>query len=295
MKKAILAMAVGVSALIIGGCANQPLPYENELAQNTLVEFAPGIISTKAHFEINAVFNEKGDNVIFARCDDAFSTCTMMESDFKDGKWQAPKALPFSGEYLDADPYYDPSFTTIYYVSKRPIVEGGEEAKNVNLWRVSKKDGQWQQPEYLKDLSSPEMDLYPTLTSNGDLYFPSFRDNKRQMYVAKAKGNGFEAPVALPTEMFGKEGLIGDSVMLPNGKTIIFSMRRHDSVGKGDLYVSHKINGKWSVAKSLGNKVNSADHEFTPIVSPDGKYLFFTRIEQGRGNIYQIALEALPM
>jgi len=70
-------------------------------------------------------------------------------------------------------------------------------------------------------------------------------------------------------------------------------MRRDDSLGKGDLYVSSLVGDKWTVAKSLGNKVNTSDHEFTPIVSPDGKYLFFTRVENGRGNIYQIALSAL--
>jgi len=295
MKKTVLAIVISLSALFLNGCTNQSLPYENESANNNIVEFAPGVISTKEYFEINAVFNQKGDKVIFARCSDDFSTCAMLESEFKNGQWQQPITMPFSGEYLDADPYFDQSFQNLYYISKRPISPGGKETKNVNLWRVAKKDGEWQEPEYLKDISSPDMDLYPSITSNGDLYFPSFRDNKRQMYVAKANGKGFDKPTPLSTEMFGKEGQIGDSVVLPDGNTIIFSMRRHDSVGKGDLYVSHKIDGNWTVAKSLGEKVNSADHEFTPIVSPDGQYLFFTRIEQGKGNIYQISLDALPM
>jgi len=113
------------------------------------------------------------------------------------------------------------------------------------------------------------------------------------MYVAKATKNGFEAPQALPTAMFGKGAKIGDSVVLRNGKVIIFSMRRDDSLGKGDLYISYKKDGQWTLAKSLGNRVNTSDHEFTPIVSPDGKTLFFTRIEKGLGNLYGIKLSAL--
>lgn len=161
------------------------------------------------------------------------------------------------------------------------------------MWRSKQVNGQWQAPEYLPQLSSDANDLYPSLTANGDLYFPSFRNDQRLFYVAKATDSGFETPKPLPAEMLGEGGQIGDSVMLADGKTIIFSMRRSDSLGKGDLYVSYLVDGKWTVAKSLGEKVNTPDHEFTPIVSPDGKYLFFTRIENGRGNLYQIALSAL--
>mgnify|MGYP001063687206 CR=1 FL=1 len=295
MKRIVLAMGASLASLIIGGCATQPLPYHNVSAANDIIEFAPGVVSTKEYFEINAVFNEAGDKVIFARCSDDFGTCAMMESKHKNGQWQKPETLPFSGEYLDADPYFDQKFELLYYISKRPIKKGGKETENVNLWRVAHIDGIWQTPEYMDKLSSQDMDLYPSITRNGDLYFPSFRDNKRQMYVAKANGTGFDKPTPLPTEMFGKDAKIGDSVVLRDGNTIIFSMRRPDSMGKGDLYVSHKVNGLWTLAKSLGEKVNSADHEFTPIVSPDGQYLFFTRIEQGKGNIYQISLDALSM
>lgn len=269
------------------------LPYDSIAAGEKAVEFAPGIISTKSHFEINAVFNKTGDNMLFARCSDDFKTCTMMQSDFKNGQWQKPTKITFSGGYLEADPYYSPDYKYMYFVSKRPINSTQKEAESVNLWRSKLENGEWQSPEYLPELSSNANDLYPSFTSNGDMYFPSFRNNKRLMYVAKATKDGFEKPQPLPSYMFGEGGSIGDSVVLPNGKTIIFSMRRGDSLGKGDLYVSHLVDGKWTIAKTLGEKVNTSDHEFTPIVSPDGNYLFFTRIENGRGNIYQIALSAL--
>jgi hypothetical protein len=38
--------------------------------------------------------------------------------------------------------------------------------------------------------------------------------------------------------------------------------------------------------------VNSADYEYTPLVSPNGKYLFFSR---GWGKIYQIEMSALDL
>ena len=44
--------------------------YHNDEAAQRAVQFAPGSISTPERFEINTVFNEAGDNVIFARCND---------------------------------------------------------------------------------------------------------------------------------------------------------------------------------------------------------------------------------
>lgn len=268
--------------------------YENESAEEKAVFFAPEILS-KDKFEINALFNEAGDKVIFARCSDDFKHCTMMESQFQDGQWQPAENLPFSGDYLDADPYFSPDYDYLYYVSKKPLPGTSQAAENVNIWRVTYDGENWGTPEYLPELNSVDNDLYPTLTTNGDLYFPSFRNQQRQMYVAKNNGSGFDKPVALPSHIYGEGGLIGDTVVLPSGDMIIFSMRRSDSVGKGDLYVSRKVDGKWTVAKTLGAKVNSPDHEFTPIVSPDGQYLFFTRIENGKGNVYQISLKALGL
>lgn len=283
-----------VTLLVIFAPANaKQSPYSLQKSHAKAIEFAPGIISTREHFEINAVFNQTGDNVLFARCSDDFKKCTLMESDYIDGSWQTPKSLPFSGGYLEADPYYSPDYKYVYFVSKRPYKDSMSADETVNLWRVKREGNNWGKPEYLESLSSNGDDLYPSLTANGDLYFPSFRNNNRLLYVAKATENGFKAPTPLPSYMFGKEGKIGDTVVLRDGKTIIFSMRREDSLGKGDLYISFKKGNKWTVAKNLGDKVNTADHEFTPIVTPDGQYLFFTRIENGRGNIYQISMEEI--
>ena len=193
-----------LSALVLTHSAYAATPsYYCKAAESKAVEFAPGIISTKANFEINTVFNKAGNNVLFARCSDDFKACTMMESNYKNGAWQSPQKLHFSGGYLEADPYYSPDESYIYFVSKRPTNSKEKEAQSVNLWRSKKVGDTWQAPEYLPELSSDADDLYPSFTKNGDLYFPSFRNNQRLFYVAKAIKNGFKKPTAMPSEMFG--------------------------------------------------------------------------------------------
>jgi hypothetical protein len=46
--------------------------------------------------------------------------------------------------------------------------------------------------------------------------------------------------------------------------------------GDGDLYINFRRDGAWTKAVNLGPKVNSSALDFCPIVSPDGKYFFFT-------------------
>jgi WD40-like Beta Propeller Repeat len=53
------------------------------------------------------------------------------------------------------------------------------------------------------------------------------------------------------------------------------------SLGGSDLYISfRRPDGSWGTSVNLGPAVNTPDNEFTPYVSPDGKYLFFSRFNQ---------------
>ena len=290
LKKCSLSAVLGlVSHVAIAQLA----PYQTELPTLTATEFAPGIVSTEA-FEINTVLNKAGDAVIFSRCSDDFSKCVLMQSDYEKGTWQPAKVLPFSGDYTDADPAFSADYSTIYFISKRPISAGGKSTENYNLWRVSQGRDGWGEPEYLPELSSSENDLYPSLTDDGRLFFPSRRNNARFLYYTQVMPTGFGELQKIPAEVYGENGAIGDSVVSRDGKVIIFSIRnRADSYGRGDLYISRLVNNKWTVAENLGKKVNTADHEFTPIISPDNKKLYFTRIENNRGNLYEIDLSAL--
>lgn len=290
LKKLSISVALGLTCHI---ATAQLAPYQTELPTLTATEFAPGVVSTDA-FEINTVLNKTGNAVIFSRCSDDFSACVLMQSDYADGQWQSAKALPFSGDYTDADPAFSADYSTLYYISKRPITAGGKATKNYNLWRVSQSDDGWGEPEYLPELSSDENDLYPSLTDDGRLFFPSRRDNGRFLYYTQITPTGFGELQRIPSEVYGKNGAIGDSVVSRDGKVIIFSIsNRADSMGRGDLYISRLVNNQWTVAESLGDKVNTADHEFTPIFSPDNKKLYFTRIENNKGNLYEIDLSAL--
>ena len=67
---------------------------------------------------------------------------------------------------------------------------------------------------------------------------------------------------------------------LSNDGRTIFIYYGHK--GMGDIYVSQKIDGKWTKAKSIGKKINGKNtHETSACLSFDGKKLYFSSNREG--------------
>jgi outer membrane protein OmpA-like peptidoglycan-associated protein len=60
----------------------------------------------------------------------------------------------------------------------------------------------------------------------------------------------------------------------PDGNTLYFASDRPGGRGGSDLYVSKKINGRWSEPKNLGNEVNTPHNETYPFAASDGTLYF---------------------
>jgi Tol biopolymer transport system component len=74
----------------------------------------------------------------------------------------------------------------------------------------------------------------------------------------------------------------------PDESYIIFDSSRPGGIGKGDLFICFRLaNGSWSRAFN-DTLLNTVESDWCPTVSPDGKYLFFTRNSTGNGDIYWV-------
>ena len=65
----------------------------------------------------------------------------------------------------------------------------------------------------------------------------------------------------------------------PDESFMVFTaMNLPGGYGQRDLYLTlHLPDGTWSTPQNLGPRINSAYFEFSPRISPDKKYMFFTR------------------
>lgn len=68
---------------------------------------------------------------------------------------------------------------------------------------------------------------------------------------------------------------------------LIFSSARPGGFGKTDLYISFKNkDGSWDEVKNMGEEINSPSSDFTPGLSPDGRYFFFSSARDGVSDLY---------
>jgi hypothetical protein len=130
-------------------------------------------------------------------------------------------------------------------------------------------------------VSSSADELYPVVVGDGSLYFTSSRPGglgHSDLYRAQRQPDGtFAEPVNVGPPINSEFGT-GDTYVSPDERYLIFSSRRPGGVGLGDLYVSFRQeDGRWGEPVNLGPDINSEQVDYCPMVTPDGRYLFFSR------------------
>jgi Tol biopolymer transport system component len=134
---------------------------------------------------------------------------------------------------------------------------------------------------------------FPCVTKSSTLYFGAVagQGGKNAVYRSKLENNAYRSIEKLDLLPPASEYITGDFYVSPDESYIIFYSNLLDNLGQGDLYVAfQKPGGTWTKPKNLGKAVNTPGYDFAPSISPDGKYLFFTRdVVGGQGDIYWIS------
>jgi hypothetical protein len=240
--------------------------------------FGAGIISTGMP-ELNSVFFPGGKEVIFSVEYGMMKWALVMARE-ENGRWLKPEIAPFSGEYGGVDPFVSYDGNRVYFCSNRPLKAGDPAKADYDIWYVDRAGQGWGEPVRMDaPINSDTHEFYPTLTKSGTMYFQSRRPGglgQSDLYRAElvdgryVKAEGLPAPVNSP-------GFEGDAMIAPDESYIIVSTARPPMPPAADLYVSfRKADGGWTDLINLGPEVNSAGGENCQILSPCGKYLFFT-------------------
>ena len=205
----------------------------------------------------------------------------MCESRLLNGKWRKPEVLPFSGLYRDSDPVLTPDGKTLLFASDRPI--HGVDRHSFYIWAATKKGKGWEDPRLLEGaVNSAGSQVFASMATNGNLYFTSDRksggfDIYRSRLVNGKYQDAEDLGPAINSEgIWSLEALIAPD----ESYLLIGSFGRQPSFGNSDLYISYNQNGSWSKPKNLGPVINTAAREYSPRVTPDGKWLIYTS-EQG--------------
>ena len=287
--------------LLCAGCTEENSTHNStETHTHEAGIFAEGIISTGN--ELALTFSPDGQTVYFTKreiLDDSTRRVDIYASALRDGAWSTPERTSFSSAYRDADQFIAPDGSKLYFMSERPL-PGTIEKHDYDLWAVEKDGTGWGEAQHLGSVvnSSPGWEGFPTVTHNGTLYFFSEREGgygESDIYRSRVVEGVYAEPENLgPT--LNTAHWDGLPYIAPDERFLLFYSEKPGGYGEGDLYVSYNHDGVWTEPDNLGPSVNTDASELFPHISPDGKYLFFTRyVEAGLRHIYYIAVEHTPL
>lgn len=284
---------LGLPAVVVAVCAgltgygnDQTIaPAVRYLGQappgTTPARFAPGIVSTAA-IEINGAFRPDFREFFFAR--HVTGVFALFRSTLTGTTWSAPEALPVfpaGASGMAVDMAYSPDGRDLYFLGRfKPGVAPLEAP--IDIWVTRYRDGRWTTAETVAaPVSTDASESYPTVAGDGSLYFSSNRPGgfgRTDIYRAPRLAAGsFGPPVNIGSPPNSSDGE-GDTFVSPDEKYLILTSTRADGLGRGDLYVSFRAtDSTWGPAINLGPDINTAETEFCPMVTPDGRYLFFSR------------------
>jgi hypothetical protein len=141
----------------------------------------------------------------------------------------------------------------------------------------------WGEPVNLGEPVNSKYDKYfPSITKSGTIYFT--RENPdRTNFILRSKfiDGKYSEPEKLPAQInFGADRF--NAFISPDENFIIVSVyRAKDGKGAADYYIVFRNeDDTWREPINMGDKINSAFNEYSPYVSPDGKYFFFMSMKQ---------------
>ncbi len=127
-------------------------------------------------------------------------------------------------------------------------------------------------------VNTGQNEVNPSLMSDGTIYFQRIEKLGTlnwDIYLSSPKNGTYGVPEKLPAPVNTEANEAGPFIA-PDGSYLLFQSNRPGGFGIMDIYIAYRTkDGGWAEPVNLGDKVNSAFSDWGPVVSPDGKYLFF--------------------
>ena len=246
-RRSILSVTAFLLAVSVSAFAGERMSYDTAGPLSEPRIFAEGMIST-GDYESHPAFSPDGDTLCFVKMGPDLSKWTIFVSQYRDGNWTEPQIAPFSGQYWDADPYFNKDGDVLYFISNRPLKKGNP-PKDFDIWKVERVNEVWKAPIHLEaPINSDASEYYPTLTDSGTMYFGSRR--------AGGKGGSDIYASRLVDGEYRTAENAGDSINTAGNEFepfisfdesfLIFMATPSESLDEADFYVSHRLDGQWT-------------------------------------------------
>ena len=247
--------------------------------------FAPGIVSTGMYTR-DIAMTPDGNELYFCVMESGLSV--VFRTKLVDRKWTRPEVVPFSadGAHQEIEPHISSDGSKMFFLSDRrpdgvvlPPEERGQWA-NQNIWVVDRIDDEWGEPYLMASpVTSDSSEFFPSLTRDGTIYFTRSLPETRESYIYRSRlvSGEYAQPERLPPQVNSTTSQYNAFVAPDESYIIVPVSGREDSYGGTDYYIVFRSEDDvWSEPINLGDSINTPQAgEFSPYVSPDGKYFFF--------------------
>jgi Tol biopolymer transport system component len=258
---------------------------------DSAIVFAPGIVSLENRLETYPTFSPDGKEMFFSVVNAAWTEGKILCTRLENGAWTKAEAAPFSdNRYINWESYIAPDGKKMFFASNRPPSSG------MDVWMVERtSDASWSAPVHLPDpVNSLAEDGSACVANSGILYFKSLRSGgtgTSWLYRAILKDGAYPQIESLGNIIETVSGETEPYVSPDESYLIFISQTRTGGKGGWDLWICFRNHdGSWTQPVNMGPKINTADDEYGPRVTHDGKYLFFTREKRGKTmDIYWIS------
>jgi hypothetical protein len=264
--------------------------------------FAPGIVSTGLYTRDLAMTPE-GDEIYFGVMAGGFSTILVTE--LAEGRWTRPEVAPFAADpqYLNLEPAISPDGQKFYFLSNRPRDGGPMDPADVgqwvnqDIWVMDRTADGWSEPFNLgRPVNSDAAEYFPSVTSDGTIYFTREDPETRASLIHRSRlvAGEYQEVERLGAEVNSTANQFNAFVAPDESYLIVGVAEREDSYGGTDYYISFRDESdNWTGPINMGDVVNTPrGGEWSPYVSPDGRYFFFMSTRYRSAHQFPEALTA---
>jgi len=292
-------LASTIALFALAAAPPAPTPWATLAPTDTPRIFFPGTVSRKGVVHFNNSFRDDGGLLAYTITGKDVPGYVVTQR-WTGEAFEGPVRLPLDPGSVHSDPSLSSDGQRILFASTLPL-PGETEGGGFRLWQVVRVDDGWSAPEPVRIADEPAGGKgYPSLASDGTLYFSSMPDGTRNsdIYRAAPAGEGYAAPEKLPPPV-NTDRFEGDAYVDRQERFVIFAaFDREGGLGESDLHISFRCGDEWTEPANLDPDVNSSGFDGSPWVTPDGRTLLFTssRPTDASGepdffNVYSVSLD----
>lgn len=221
-------------------------------------------------FESHPAWDPRTGDLYFVRSSPQFQGWRILRSRCENGAWAAPVPAPFSGEGVEADPYFTTDGNRVWFISSRRDPPA-KTSDDLDIWYAERRpDGGWDAPVRLPaPVNSPDQEWFPRPDGRGGLYFGSGRAGgfgETDIYRAVEEGGEWRV-----TNLGGTVSTAENDYEFEPAANGAFAIL----MSGGALYRLERDGEGWGPRRRIDT--GAPGFHVGPTLSPSGRTLLFSR------------------